>query len=89
MTKLVIGKTFLKMGRTIQKIVAGRIYLFTAGGLKEAVGNFGVARAVAAIDAAGALTEVGEGEKKAKYRSIPEGGRKRLYHVDVEKLRAE
>ena len=67
----------------------GRIYLFTPGGLKEAAGNFGVARVLAAIEAAGAFTETGSGGKKAKMRRVPEGGTKRLYHIDVEKLRAD
>jgi putative DNA primase/helicase len=67
----------------------GRDYLFTPGGLKEAVGNFGIARVVAAIEAAGALTQTGDHGKKAKVRRVPEGGTKRLYHIDVEKLRED
>ena len=67
----------------------GRIYLFTSVGLKDASGNFDKARVIEAIEAAGAFTVVGEDGKKAKKRRIPGGGDKRLYHVDVEKLRGE
>ena len=65
----------------------GRIYLFTAGGLK-AGSNFGFPRVLAAIEAAGAFTQTGAGAK-ARVRRVPEGGTKRLYHVDIQKLRAE
>jgi putative DNA primase/helicase len=59
------------------KILYGRIYLFTPGGLREAAGNFGVTRVLAAIDAAKAFTQLGDG-KKAKVRRVPEGGTNRL-----------
>jgi putative DNA primase/helicase len=67
----------------------GRIYLFTSVGLKDATGNFGTARVIEAIAAAEAFVLVGEDGKKAKQRTIPGGERKRLYHIDVEKLRGD
>ena len=67
----------------------GRIYLFTSVGLKDATGNFGTARVIEAIAAAEAFVLVGEDGKKAKQRTIPGGQRKRLYHIDVEKLRGD
>ena len=67
----------------------GRIYLFTSVGLKDATGNFGTARVIEAIAAAGAFVLVGENGKKAKQRTIPGRERKRLYHIDVEKLRGD
>ena len=72
-----------------EKTLVGRTYLFTPGGLKEASGNFGMARVVAAIEAAGAFVETGEGGIKSKNRRVPEGGTKRLYHIDAAKLRPE
>ena len=76
-------------GDSLDGPIVRRVYLFTPGGFKEAAGNFDVARVVVAIEAAGALTEIGSSGKKAKVRRIPEGGSKRLYHIDVEKLRAD
>ena len=67
----------------------GRIYLFTSVGLKDATGNFGTARVIEAIAAAEAFVLVGEDGKKAKYRTIPGSERKRLYHINVEKLRGD
>ena len=58
-------------------------------GLKEAAGDFAVARVLAAVNEAKAFTEIGERGKKAKARRTPEGVTKRLYHIDVEKLRAD
>src|SRR4029077_3370567 len=49
----------------------GRIYLFTSVGLKEATGNFGTARVIEAITAAGAFVVIGEDGKKSKYRTVP------------------
>lgn len=70
-------------------VTCGRIYLFTSVGLKEATGNFGTARVIEAITAAGAFVVIGEDGKKAKYRTVPGGEHKRLYHIDVEKLRGD
>jgi putative DNA primase/helicase len=71
-----------------KKTLVGRTYLFTSGGLKEAIGNFGVTRALEALSAAWAFTDVGAKEK-AKLRRVPQGGSKKLYHIDIGKLRGE
>jgi putative DNA primase/helicase len=62
-----------------------KIYLFTASGLQEAVGNFTINRTIEAIQAVDGFAEVGSG-RIAKTRRVPEGGTKRLYHIDPETL---
>ena len=65
----------------------GKIYLFTSSGLQEAIGNFTINRAVQAVQAVGGFTETDTaGGKTSKSRTVPEGGKKRLYHIDPEAL---
>jgi putative DNA primase/helicase len=61
------------------------IYLFTSGGLKEAVKTFGIKRAIAALDKAGAFQKKGENSISISTRT-PDGRTPRLYHVNPEKL---
>jgi putative DNA primase/helicase len=73
-----------------KKIHIRRDYLFTAAGLKEAGGNFGTQRVLAAIKVAEAFSDIDDkNNKKSVSRRLPEGGTKRLYHINVEKLRDE
>jgi putative DNA primase/helicase len=63
-----------------------RIYLFTIGGLHEAIGDLDFRRALRALDEAGAFVEKGTDGEKAKRRRTPNGGNPKLYWIDPEKL---
>ena len=65
-----------------------RLYLFTSSGLKTAGAGFETDRIIGAIAAEGAFTRTDKENRKSISRDIPEGGKQRLYHVDIEKLRA-
>lgn len=61
-----------------------RLYLFTAGGLREATKGYDFNRVLRAIDDAGAFADRGKAEV-AKVTHTPEG-KKRLYHVAADAL---
>jgi putative DNA primase/helicase len=64
---------------------ASRIYLFTAGGLREATKGFDFKRVLQALEEADAFAKVGATQKTVTTR-VPEGGTKALYHIDPAKL---
>jgi putative DNA primase/helicase len=63
-----------------------RIYLFTAGGLREATKQFDHTRVVRALDTANAFFDKG-GTERAKSCRVPDGRSLKLYHIDSSKLR--
>ena len=68
------------------KIEGGRrLYLFTSAGMKEAVKGYDLARALTALDAAGALTRKQGGQRSVPIR-VPDGRLTRLYAIDPERL---
>lgn len=66
---------------------AGRQYLFTAEGMREAVKGFDFNRALDALQECGAIEATGAGGKRAKFRRIRGQGIK-LYQVDPARLNA-
>ncbi len=64
---------------------AGRHYLFTAEGMREAVKGFDFNRALDALQECGAIEATGADGKRAKFRRIRGQGIK-LYHVDSARL---
>ncbi|MEX3962693.1 DUF927 domain-containing protein [Paraburkholderia sp. EG286B] len=62
-----------------------RLYLLTAGGMREATKGYDLMRALRALDEAGAITERGKGGEVAKVTHTPDG-KKRLYHIEPEAL---
>ena len=63
----------------------GRVYLFTADGMREAVKGFDFNRALDALQELGAIDAPGAGKERAKSHRM--GGRKvRVYAVNAEKL---
>lgn len=65
--------------------VGSRLYLFTSGGMREAIRGHDLNRALAALDTAGALVRRDPGKRSKKVR--PAGGHPvSLYHIDPEKL---
>lgn len=61
-----------------------RLYLFTSGGLREAIKGYDLTRVTAALSKAGALDS--EAGRHAKSTRTPDGRRAKLYHIDPEKL---
>ncbi|MGH8787927.1 MAG: DUF927 domain-containing protein [Cupriavidus necator] len=57
-----------------------RLYLFTAAGMREAVKGFDLRRALAALDAAGAIAARDTGASSKTTRT-PDGRTPRLYHI--------
>jgi putative DNA primase/helicase len=62
-----------------------RLFLFTSGGFREATKGYDLARAIRALDEAGAIAARDYGKASKKVR-IPEGRPVSLYHIDPEKL---
>ena len=58
----------------------GRVYLFTAGGFKTAIGGHDVKRAIQALTDAGWFSRVG-GNGKTQVSKRVAGGVKKLYHI--------
>jgi len=63
----------------------GRLYLFTTGGLAEAVKGYDIKRALSALDQAGAIADREAGKRSKKVRE-PGGRPVSLYHINPEKL---
>ena len=68
------------------KAEAGRrLYLFTAAGMKEAIKGYDLNRALASLDAAGAIARKANGKNSVPL-ATPDGRRTRLYVIDPAKL---
>lgn len=68
------------------KAEAGRrLYLFTGAGMKEAIKGYDLNRALAALNAAGAIARK-SGGKNSVLLTTPDGRRPRLYVIDPAKL---
>ncbi|HEM7876478.1 TPA: DUF927 domain-containing protein [Burkholderia contaminans] len=65
-----------------------RLYLFTSAGIKEAIKGYDLNRALAALDAAGALSKKQGGQRSVPVR-VPDGRLVRLYSIDPEQLDPE
>lgn len=63
-----------------------RRYLFTPGGLRDAVKGYDISRALKALDDAGAIADRDYGEKSKKTHVPDLGEKKRLYHIAPEKI---
>ena len=71
------------------KIEGGhRLYLFTSVGMKESIKGYDLNRALAALDAAGALARKQGGQRSVPIRA-PDGRLTRLYAIDPERLDPE
>jgi putative DNA primase/helicase len=62
-----------------------RLYLFTAAGMKEAIKGYDLNRALASLDAAGAIARKANGKNSVPL-ATPDGRRTRLYVIDPAKL---
>jgi putative DNA primase/helicase len=62
-----------------------RVYLFTSAGLRQASKGFDFTRVLKALGDAGAFVKTGKNEK-AITTNVPEGGSKKLYWIDPNKL---
>ena len=63
----------------------GRLYLFTAEGLREALKGFDFKRALDVLEAAGAVPKASATGERSKTENI--GGRKvRVYHIRADAL---
>jgi putative DNA primase/helicase len=91
------GARFSQMIKGCKTVVPGRagwwredggrrVYLFTGGGLREAVGGYDLKHALHHLLEAGALIDCGAGEKSKSHRTSE--GPKRLYTIDPEQLEA-
>ncbi|QTO19593.1 DUF927 domain-containing protein [Burkholderia seminalis] len=65
-----------------------RLYLFQAGGLREALKGHDFERALKALESAGALAATDPG-RRSKTTRTPDGHTPRLYHIDPAKLDAD
>lgn len=65
---------------------AGRLYLFTGGGLREATKGCDMGRVIKALESSGAFAQKGANGKTAIATRTPDGGVKKLYHLDYSKL---
>ena len=79
------GRPVLNRAGYVNWSGATATYLFTSGGLKEAVKSFGVTRALAALDRAGAFAKKGTNAISISTRT-PDGRTPRLYHINPGKL---
>jgi putative DNA primase/helicase len=70
-----------------EEIGASRMFLFTAGGLREATTGFDFGRVLRALEEAGAFTtQKGVTGERARKRRTPDGREIKLYHIDPSKL---
>jgi hypothetical protein len=65
-----------------------RVFLFNSQALKQAANGYGEVRICTALEAAGAIEVVHDGDKKRyqKQYRLPTGGKARFYAIDPEKL---
>ncbi len=68
-----------------QKTVTGRLYMFTAGGMREALEGFEFNRSLDVLQACGAIDPPGLDNKRARFRRIRGQGFK-LYVIDPARL---
>src|SRR5690606_2114626 len=79
-----LGRPVLNRAGYIGWSGSSAAYLFTSGGLKEAVKPYGIPRAIAALDRADAFIKKGANAASVSTR-LPDGRTPRLYHINPEK----
>ncbi|WP_245621136.1 DUF927 domain-containing protein [Paraburkholderia ferrariae] len=65
-----------------------RLFLFTSGGLREAIKGHDLERTLKALETAGAIAATDPG-RRSKTTRTPDGRTPRLYHLDPDKLASE